>query len=264
MKTKTENASKNLLSLCLIAAVFAVSLLFSGFGALRQSTVAEKDVRYHGDVDNDGKTTAADARLALRACVGLEDYAPGSHSFVMSDYDKNGSISGADARMILRTAVALEPLIESDAAEEGPEISRSDADIDAAIAAVLREKYRSEVPDGLIHMQSYRLLAENTGRPDEVTVYLIVYHMTYSMMYGEPKEVAGGFVPAAVTFSVAADGAYTLKEYRTPEAGENYESDLLAIFPAAAAAQALQIEKYAAALKNDNLAQVTEYLNNLF
>ena len=63
-----------------------------------------------GDVDGNGKVTAADARLALRAAVALEHYAPGSGEFVRADYDGNGNISASDARMILRTAVELEPL----------------------------------------------------------------------------------------------------------------------------------------------------------
>ena len=63
-----------------------------------------------GDVDGNGKVTASDARLALRAAVALEHYAPGSGEFVRADYDGDGNISASDARMILRTAVELEPL----------------------------------------------------------------------------------------------------------------------------------------------------------
>lgn len=59
-----------------------------------------------GDVDGNGSISAADARLALRASVGLE-----SLSDIMlraADTDGNPKISAADARLILRASVGLE------------------------------------------------------------------------------------------------------------------------------------------------------------
>ena len=61
-----------------------------------------------GDVDKSGEITAADARLALRMAVGLEDFAPGSPEFLAADADKSGGVTAADARLILRAAVGLE------------------------------------------------------------------------------------------------------------------------------------------------------------
>ena len=59
-----------------------------------------------GDVDEDGKITAADARLALRASVGLENLnEPKTYA---ADVDKNGNVTAADARLILRYSVGLE------------------------------------------------------------------------------------------------------------------------------------------------------------
>ena len=130
MKIKKKTVMKILLLACLIVAVFAVSLIFFGSGPLAQNAeAAETGMRYHGDVDDDGEVTAADARLALRACVGLEEYAPDSLQFVRADYDRDGEISAADARMILRTAVALEPLIESDFTEESAELPLSEDEL---------------------------------------------------------------------------------------------------------------------------------------
>lgn len=63
-----------------------------------------------GDVDNDGSVTASDARLALRAAVGLEKYAAGSVRFTEADVDFDGSLTASDARLILRSAVGLENL----------------------------------------------------------------------------------------------------------------------------------------------------------
>ena len=60
-----------------------------------------------GDVDGDGSVTAADARLALRAAVGLETYAAGSREALACDINGDGEITAEDARLILRTAVGL-------------------------------------------------------------------------------------------------------------------------------------------------------------
>ena len=116
MKPKiTIKPKKILAALVVMAAVIALFFLLPVInGALKESAqAAGSPAGWHGDVDNDGDVTAADARLALRAAVGLEDYAPQSLPFVRADYDKDGEITASDARMILRTAVALEPLIES-------------------------------------------------------------------------------------------------------------------------------------------------------
>lgn len=53
-----------------------------------------------GDVDGDGKVTASDARLILRASVGLENL-----DLERADVDGDGKITSADAREALRTAV---------------------------------------------------------------------------------------------------------------------------------------------------------------
>ena len=63
-----------------------------------------------GDVSGDNEITAEDARLALRAAVGLESYAPGSAEFLAADATKDGEITAEDARLILRAAVGLENL----------------------------------------------------------------------------------------------------------------------------------------------------------
>ncbi|MBR5410855.1 MAG: hypothetical protein IK104_09290 [Clostridia bacterium] len=61
-----------------------------------------------GDVDNDKKITASDARLALRRAVDLETYPAGSREFKACDVDKDGKVTAGDARHILRAAVSLE------------------------------------------------------------------------------------------------------------------------------------------------------------
>ena len=64
--------------------------------------------RAPGDVDGDGKLSAADARLALRRSVGLEAYQEGSAEYLACDVDRDGTVSAADARLILRASVGLE------------------------------------------------------------------------------------------------------------------------------------------------------------
>ncbi len=63
-----------------------------------------------GDVDGDGTLSSADARLSLRASVGLEKYKEGSPQFIAADADKDGKITSEDARLILRASVGLETL----------------------------------------------------------------------------------------------------------------------------------------------------------
>ncbi|MBR5233301.1 MAG: phosphodiester glycosidase family protein [Clostridia bacterium] len=60
-----------------------------------------------GDVNADGKISAADARLALRISAKLED-ADGTQ-MITADYNKDGKITAADARKILRKSAKLEP-----------------------------------------------------------------------------------------------------------------------------------------------------------
>ena len=63
-----------------------------------------------GDVDMDGSVTPADARLSLRASVGLV-MAEGSYMRdLIMDVDADGGYTSADARLILRAAVGLETL----------------------------------------------------------------------------------------------------------------------------------------------------------
>ncbi len=61
--------------------------------------------RSMGDVDNDNKITAADARLTLRCSVRLEKFSKQQTS--AADMDGDGKITAGDARIILRLSVGL-------------------------------------------------------------------------------------------------------------------------------------------------------------
>ncbi|MBQ6421040.1 MAG: hypothetical protein IJK02_08220 [Clostridia bacterium] len=66
-----------------------------------------KDTSVKGDSDCDGCVSAMDARLVLRASVGLESFAPGSGLFRNADIDADGNLTAEDARQILRLSVGL-------------------------------------------------------------------------------------------------------------------------------------------------------------
>lgn len=85
----------------LISVLLCISVLFSCcavFGAA--------DTRMCGDIDNDKKITASDARLALRNAVKLEIL--NEEQLEAADVDLSGKVDASDARMILRGAVKLE------------------------------------------------------------------------------------------------------------------------------------------------------------
>ncbi|MBQ6067136.1 MAG: hypothetical protein IJK89_09970 [Clostridia bacterium] len=63
-----------------------------------------------GDVNGDNKVGSDDARLALRASVGLENIKKGAAAFTAADVTKDGKIGSDDARLILRASVGLEKL----------------------------------------------------------------------------------------------------------------------------------------------------------
>ena len=63
-----------------------------------------------GDVDGDGEVTSADARMALRGSVKLENIEKGTAAFAAADADGNGVLESGDARLILRASVKLEAL----------------------------------------------------------------------------------------------------------------------------------------------------------
>ena len=82
--------------------------------------IKEIEERLKGDVDSDGEVTAADARLALRASVGLESFEAGSAAFLGADCTGDGVIKPADARLILRRYVRL----VSDSFEESADLPK--------------------------------------------------------------------------------------------------------------------------------------------
>lgn len=80
--------------------------------------------RIPGDVDANGKTESADARLALRAAVGLDTLSEAEKN--AADVDMNKTVDATDARLILRAAVGLEKLPDNPSQNEVPSSSEYD------------------------------------------------------------------------------------------------------------------------------------------
>ncbi len=88
---------KRILSIALITILLATTL-FTGVASANMI----------GDVNGDGKITAADARLTLRASVKLETL--DENQTKAADVDGKTGLTAADARLILRASVGLEVL----------------------------------------------------------------------------------------------------------------------------------------------------------
>ncbi|MBO5934171.1 MAG: hypothetical protein J6Q94_01645 [Clostridia bacterium] len=63
-------------------------------------------VYYWGDMNMDGKVTAADARMALRISAKLDEMT--EYALLVGDINRDGKLTAADARKILRISAKLE------------------------------------------------------------------------------------------------------------------------------------------------------------
>ncbi len=95
-----KNRSKR--ALCLI---LALVLLFPA-APIFAPQAAQIAAYRPGDVNADGQVTTSDARLALRAAIGLDKFS--ADEAMNADADRSGGITTADARLILREAIGLD------------------------------------------------------------------------------------------------------------------------------------------------------------
>ena len=77
-------------------------------GGSKKATKTVEETILYGDVDGNGKVTAADARIALRASVSLDKLS--DMQKLVADIDGNKSVTASDARKIIRASVGLEQL----------------------------------------------------------------------------------------------------------------------------------------------------------
>lgn len=75
---------------------------------IKLASSSEEKQRQLGDIDNDGRISASDARLLLRYTAKLENL--DSETLKYSDVNSDGRISAADARLLLRVSAKLETL----------------------------------------------------------------------------------------------------------------------------------------------------------
>ena len=138
--------------------------------------------------------------------------------------------------------------------------------LDTLIEAAIAAQQSSSSPDGLLHVSSHKILAEETALDPAYnrdichTAYLLVTEKSYSMYEGLPTEVGGSSGVAAITFTVDEAGQYTLAEYWTPRDGSNYVSDIRAKFPGDASENALNCSEAAKELDRSCYEKACAYL----
>lgn len=94
-------------------------------GTDKSVTLYAKVFKYGwGDVDFDGKVSAADARLVLRQSVGLEHLAEDQIAWGNLDAPGDGTLTAADARLVLRLSVGLENVEKMGLPELPPELRK--------------------------------------------------------------------------------------------------------------------------------------------
>ena len=156
-----------------------------------------------GDVDADGSVSAADARLALRAAVGLDALEPSSAAFAAADVDFSKAVTAADARSILRAAVGLD-ILTADGPVAVPRKGMPDAD------AVRKFRVAMDFArDWLSPVSSaYTIDYSQSVKDDDGT--------TYYLAKGSPYSRAGLSVALKQYFEGSVFNNYVKTHYYTP------------------------------------------------
>ncbi|MCD7774960.1 MAG: hypothetical protein LUH40_05215 [Clostridiales bacterium] len=96
---------KKIISVILSCLIFVMPMtVFAENGSLPDETLIKM-----GDMNEDGKITAADARSALRIAAKLDS--SDDVELARIDADNNGKISTSDARLILRVAASIDSFV---------------------------------------------------------------------------------------------------------------------------------------------------------
>lgn len=96
----------------LLAVILTLSVLPTAFAAEEPSSgdITEPVVLQNGDINADGRITAADARLILRLAAKIEQGEQFSENQLKAaDFNEDGKITAADARYTLRASAKLDP-----------------------------------------------------------------------------------------------------------------------------------------------------------
>ena len=153
------------------------------------------------------------------------------------------------------------------------ETDRVVSELDEAIASAIHSHCVDEHPKGMIHIESYVLLANEgvsetlsigtNNHRKEGTVYLFVLHKTYNTYGGVLEEYGGSSIPTAITFSISEAGRYTVKEYWKPRDGRYYDDDIRDKFPKVAAYAVFNSQAYIEDLEKECYHKATAYLDSM-
>ena len=149
--------------------------------------------------------------------------------------------------------------------------------LDAAISQAIRDQYKSDKPDGLIHTESHIILvneavsgtplAGQTGHIGEQTVYVYYLYQKFNVEGNSLKEGQGIFGQATITFEIDRNGEYTLKHFIKPESsvdhGVSYSQELIQKFVAASEKIAENEETYNRQILDSCWQSAKEYIENL-
>lgn len=154
-----------------------------------------------------------------------------------------------------------------------PYAHKTENETDALISSVLKEKYRSAEPDGLLWVRTWRELdsVRISGTPLASggthalteTFYLLVYCAKYTLSEGEAALVSESFIPTVISFGVDEDGNYTLSEHWSANDGADYEASIRNKFSNTAATEALNTDKYSKSLRSEAQNLANAYFDNL-
>lgn len=92
-----------------ISVLLTVILCFSTVTAFAETPLIDESQSMMGDVNGNGKVTAADARIILRVSAKIDP--ADSISLYNTDADGNGKITASDARIVLRVSANLSEFV---------------------------------------------------------------------------------------------------------------------------------------------------------
>ena len=149
--------------------------------------------------------------------------------------------------------------------------------LNGSIAEAILRQHKSDQPLGLLSTESHIILvheaasgtplAGQTGHVREETVYVYYLNMRFNVQGDRPEEHEGIYGSAAITFTVDADGIYTLKHFVKPESsvdhGADYDDQLVEKLVAASEDIAANEDQYNKHLLDSCWKNATAYMEHL-
>lgn len=215
----------------LLAVIMVLSAFpLGGFSDVIPVKAAAESVEkiYRGDMNENGKLEASDARLILRNSVGLEVFT--ERQKAIADCNADGNITAADARSALRASVGLEQaeIFENNVLTNGEYIAMLMAS--AGLGSVEAKPYFKNIPathdnfEGVQAAVDWNVLDKNAAfDPDkEATVgYALELALKIKDIPPDAKLLSGSTdKKAQLTKEIAEEIASKVKEYRNKDTAE--------------------------------------------